>query len=202
MTPLQAVTLLWWVAPLAVASTYYSLSARYTLSKSRSSSPVSYTRLVTNAGSHGWLSPAWTLLNLLWFLLPFASFGLGLKSIEAGVGMRMVLAIALAASHPLSWNLSLVMIPTSGVLSKLIVDDADGRVNGSAKKHWFEFHRLVGYSTAFWGIVNASCELVFTCGGSSSGDGDDGFRAQVSLTVTRQAFAGHITNKSSYHNCY
>lgn len=88
------------------------------------------------------------------------SFSRGLNEIN-GYATRSILAIALASSHPLSWNLALVILPTGreeGVVSKLTLQST---CSSELEYRWFEFHRLLGYSTLFWGTLHGISELVY-----------------------------------------
>lgn len=155
-TPLQLITMAFWVGPLLLACTIVTL--RLFLGKSNTSSETNGAVPAASSvpPSSSWLMPVWISLNLLWFLLPLFSYGLGLHEIEPPM-TRNILAIALAASHPLSWNLALVVIPTGrddGVVSKLLVHPGN-------QSQWFQFHRLLGYTTAFWGVLHGFSEIIY-----------------------------------------
>ena len=139
LTIFEALTILFWVGPLLVACFLH-------ITRSHSGLAPSMGSLVL---------PIWISMNIMWFSLPALRFGLGLKEIE-GAGVRQVLAVALAAAHPLSWNLAIVVIPTGGILAKLLSGQA-------SKKQWFPYHRMVGYSTSFWACLHGFGELIYFC---------------------------------------
>jgi len=141
-------TLVCWVGPLLVACAVQSA-----VGGKPPSSPAGPSSAPLQPSSIYWIHPVWISLNLVWFLLPFFAFGLGLKHIE-GSFARGVLTVALAAAHPLSWSLALVMIPVGGVIPRLMERD-------SLDTSWFQFHRLVGYTAMFWALLHGFGELAY-----------------------------------------
>lgn len=151
LTPFALGTLFFWVGPLLLACLVIACSRSARCSASTQTALEGQ----DEKKSQSWLPPVWFGLNLLWFSVPMVSFGFGLREIQGPPFVRVVLAIALAASHPLSWNLSLVMIPTGGIVSKLVLLGPD------EWNQWFDFHRLLGYTTGFWALLHGSTELVY-----------------------------------------
>lgn len=136
-TQFEVLTIMFWVGPLLLACVLLTRSHE----------------VVVVPAFDSLVLPVWIAMNVVWFAVPAMQFGLGLSEIE-GTGARWILTLALAASHPLSWNLSLVVIPTGGVLSKLLVNDA-------SKNQWFPFHRILGYTTAFWASLHGVGEMIY-----------------------------------------
>lgn len=103
----------------------------------------------------------WTGVNILWFATPLAMFWNSLGDVHGTSTSfgKHILAISLAAAHPLSWNLSLVAIPVSGVLTRLI---------NSKREEMFLYHRFVAYWTVFWAFLHGTGELLFLAISKSS----------------------------------
>lgn len=156
-TPFAVFSLALWVGPLVLACVAVVLMASPT-STSTSTPTTTPTRNNNNSYGMEWLGPIWLGLNLLWFLVPLTTFGLGLKEFSSSF-TKGVLALGLAAAHPLSWNLSWVLIPTGGIVSKLVA--AANSPKSDPANQWFAFHRLLGYTTAMWGILHGTCEFVY-----------------------------------------
>ncbi|CAE7269619.1 unnamed protein product, partial [Symbiodinium pilosum] len=60
--------------------------------------------------------------------------------------------VALAASFPLSWHLSLLAVPVS---------QAVGPLMGLPRQATVDLHKALGWRTAFWGAIHAGGELVY-----------------------------------------
>lgn len=137
-----------WVGALFVACVLQSI-----LGGKTPSIPAEASAPPPHPSSNFWIYPVWISLNVVWFMLPFVAFGLGMKEIE-GRFARAVLTLALAAAHPLSWSLALVMIPVGGIIPRLMDRD-------SLDLTWFQFHRLVGYTATFWALLHGFGELAY-----------------------------------------
>jgi hypothetical protein len=186
-TPMQIGVTILWVGPLVFAC--WTLVARgflrsmggvrrNNLDDDSSSAAPSH---ASEGASIHLLPHLWYGLNILWFVLPMLSYGYGLhrgdQAIQGSPVIHIILTVGLAASHPLSWNLSLVALPTGGFLSKLLTGENEdtSTISGDTattntdmntarahyKKQWFTIHRLLGYTTVFWGILHGSCELFY-----------------------------------------
>ena len=156
-TPFAWLMLWLWVGPLLLAAVVTTLYAR--ISNTSNRTPNNENR--NSTPPLGVLATVWIGLNILWFIIPFSVFWFGLTNNGEKGGHEFVpgnnialriLAVAIAASHPLSWNLMAAAIPASGITSKLL---------GIDRNTMFQCHRFISYVTVFWGVLHGFLELVY-----------------------------------------
>lgn len=172
LTPFAWITLAFWVGPFLLACLFLQLNLGSNKHAPSETATTETQMTVSNPAEPlpgnvsrpakpvqlAWLTTVWVGLNLIWFLVPLAQFGFGLREITGGFS-RTILAIGLAAAHPLSWNAALVIIPTGGIVTRLILPHE--KLSSNTKDYWFGWHRLLGYSTISWAVLHGGCELLY-----------------------------------------
>jgi hypothetical protein len=141
-TPFAYIMMALWVGPF-LAGAMAMMFCRAVLTTTASPSPPPSLDI---------FALVWMGLNMLWFAVPLASFGTGLSSVHVSQMARGVLAVSLAASHPLSWNLMVVAMPASGVTSHLL---------GCTRETLFLGHRFIAYGTGFWALLHGGGEILY-----------------------------------------
>jgi len=169
-TPFSFFMLVVWVGPILVAAifsirnfkdhdTCEALSGRI-----NSTTVVAATDTSSSSVALELLAVVWIGLNFIWFLIPLSVFWFGLTTdVEGSLFSLRILAIAIAAAHPLSWNLMVAAIPASGIASKLLACD---------RQTMFDCHRFVSYFTVGWGLLHGVLEIVYMTIARSSKTGD------------------------------
>lgn len=155
-TPFSFFMMVVWVGPILLAAIFTMRHRDSQLTEHRNSG--------TPSGSLELLAVVWISLNIIWFLIPLSVFWFGVTTdVEGSLLSLRILAIAIAAAHPLSWNLMVAAIPASGIASKLL---------GCDRQTMFESHRFVSYFTVGWGVLHGALELVYLTMTRSSVTGD------------------------------
>ena len=103
----------------------------------------------------------WFLFNALWFGLPLAQYCFLSPFYRQSVWTRL-LAISLASAYPLSWHLSLVVLPSSGAsfLPPLL---------GISRQQLYSAHKLVARCTVFWAVLHAGGQFAYLIPSGSLG---------------------------------
>ena len=137
LTPFALVVLVVWVSPLALGA----LAA----SAKKCGTTLATTSTATASRS---LYCAWVLMNTAWFALPLAQYCFLDPFLDRSFWSRL-LAVSIAAAYPLSWNLSLVAIPSSGAryLPPLLAVSREELVSA---------HKAVARSCLFWAFLHGS----------------------------------------------
>ena len=147
-TPFAWLMLMLWVGPLFIAM--IAISTKYFINRRVES--INNTSESSAAGL-GIMAATWTGLNILWFVIPLSVFWFGLKTdVDGNSAALKILAAAIAASHPLSWNLMVASIPASGITTELL---------GCDRQTMFQCHRFISYFTVGWGLSHGILELVY-----------------------------------------
>ena len=150
-TPMAWTMILLWIFPLVLAASVMCFVALVYGNSLQVTSTMNSTQDAP-LPPLGLLAMVWIGLNLLWFAVPFGVFGTGMSEVDGSPLSRLILALALAASHALSWNLMVAAIPVSGITSRLL---------NLSRPVLFECHRFISYTAAFWMVVHGFGELVY-----------------------------------------
>ena len=143
LTPFALVVLAVWVLPLALgalAATARKCAA--TLAPTASTATASRS-----------LCGAWVLMNVAWFALPLAQYCFLDPFLDRSLWSR-VLAASIAAAYPLSWNLSLVAIPSAGAsyLPPLLA---------VSRAQLISTHKVAACSSLFWALLHAGGQIAY-----------------------------------------
>ena len=162
-TPFSFFMLVVWVGPILVAA-IFSIRNFKDCDRMNSTTVVGATDTSSSSDVFALLAVVWIGLNCIWFLIPLSVFWFGLMTdVEGSLFSLRILAVAIAAAHPLSWNLMVAAIPASGIVSKLL---------GCDRQTMFDCHRFVSYFTVGWGLLHGVLEIVYMTMARSPKTGD------------------------------
>ena len=152
LTIFATVILVLWTLPLAIGSLFASISR---------CEPIEDALGVRVADGDG-VEASWralirnmflsviAMLNCLWFAVPVTTL-LSDSFYRTDIS-HVILAIAIAAAFPLSWNLSLVAVPATDFLSPLL------QIPVQELK---QFHKTTGWCTVCWAVLHATGEFIY-----------------------------------------
>ena len=143
LTPFALVVLAVWVLPLALGA----------LAATARKCAATLTPTASTATASRSLCGAWVLMNVAWFALPLAQYVFFDPFLERSLWSR-VLAASIAAAYPLSWNLSLVAIPSAGAnyLPALLA---------VSRAQLISTHKVAACSSLFWALLHAGGQIAY-----------------------------------------